>query len=237
LEATDNSFDFGLSFSLSWPAWPDRPTGLTISSGELKNLPMLAKALTGSPLVGRRSCRHIKLPLRVIAGRMSLDSASYKGLSPADILLPTEYPAQNGQLSLEYPGLGSIFLQAEGGRAKVLTWTGARKESSVNNENNDISGTGSAEEKEPVRKDNPTAPLVNPAELELPLNFELGHQTLTLAELEALAPGFVFPLTVDPLGPVSVTCHGQTVAMGRLVNLGDSLGVQIIRLGTNSEHV
>jgi hypothetical protein len=68
--------------------------------------------------------------------------------------------------------------------------------------------------------------------LELPLSFEVGHLTLTLSQIETLVPGAVVPFPADPQGPVSVICHGQRLAKGFLVDLGQGLlGVQLTEVG------
>ena len=77
-----------------------------------------------------------------------------------------------------------------------------------------------------------TGDLSAPSDLELPLRFEIGRRTMTLRELEALAPGAVLPMESDPGAPLTVTCHGKPLARGLLVDLGDGrLGAQLTEGG------
>jgi type III secretion protein Q len=74
----------------------------------------------------------------------------------------------------------------------------------------------------------PDPPLSLPADLELPLSLEIGRITMTLREIERLAPGTILEAGSDPMRPVTVTCHGRSLARGLLVDLGDGrLGVQL----------
>lgn len=68
-------------------------------------------------------------------------------------------------------------------------------------------------------------------ELELGLSFELGEQTLTLGELEAIGPGYVFRLA-QPVADtqIGIRVNGRVVGNGQLVSLGDVLGVRVTRL-------
>lgn len=67
-------------------------------------------------------------------------------------------------------------------------------------------------------------------EIELGLSFELGEQTLTLGELEAVGPGYIFRLA-QPVADteIGIRVNGRIVGSGQLVSLGDVLGVRVTR--------
>jgi type III secretion protein Q len=76
------------------------------------------------------------------------------------------------------------------------------------------------------------------AEIDLPIHFELDTARLSLGELAALMPGHVIALET-PLrdAPVRLVCQGQRLGSGRLIAIGDRLGVQIERMqGARGEH-
>ncbi len=68
-------------------------------------------------------------------------------------------------------------------------------------------------------------------ELPVRLVFELGRLEIALAELEAIGPGHVFDLARDEEQPVDIVAHGRRIGRGRIVAVGDSLGVQVVWIG------
>ena len=65
--------------------------------------------------------------------------------------------------------------------------------------------------------------------LPVALTFEAGELSLTVGELQALAPGTMLSLgrSLDD-SPITVRANGQTFATGELVLIGDFLGVRIL---------
>ena len=66
--------------------------------------------------------------------------------------------------------------------------------------------------------------------LEVPVTFELDRRLMSIAEIAALAPGYTFTLAKDPTGPVTIRVNGICMGTGRLVDLGGTLGVQLVSL-------
>jgi type III secretion protein Q len=66
--------------------------------------------------------------------------------------------------------------------------------------------------------------------MEVPLRFEVGELTLSLAQLKAMAPGQVLDLE-QPLDEcdVRILAHGNVLGEGRLIAVGERLGVRIVR--------
>ncbi len=71
---------------------------------------------------------------------------------------------------------------------------------------------------------------VNLDDLPLRLTCELGRLDLTLGELCELGEGSVLPLGRRPERAVDLVINGRRMGLGRLVTIGDDLGVQIERL-------
>ena len=78
------------------------------------------------------------------------------------------------------------------------------------------------------------APLVSAvAELEVPVHFEVDNAAMSLAELSALRPGYVIELSIPvEEAEVRLVSCGQIIGRGKLVVIGDCLGVQISHLVT-----
>lgn len=66
----------------------------------------------------------------------------------------------------------------------------------------------------------------------LPINisFEIGEQTVTVAELSQLQEQFVFELSGPLDQPVKLKANGKVLATGELVKINDHLGVRVINL-------
>jgi len=66
------------------------------------------------------------------------------------------------------------------------------------------------------------------AQLPLRVDFSLGEVDIPLAELSRLAPGYVFTLADDiAQARIGIRANGHRVGHGRLVAIGDTLGVQL----------
>lgn len=66
--------------------------------------------------------------------------------------------------------------------------------------------------------------------LEVTLTFSIGERTLTLVELQALAPGYVFELGRRDEGEVRILSSGTEIARGEIVQIEERLGVRILSL-------
>jgi|GEM_PF-5563850 len=75
-----------------------------------------------------------------------------------------------------------------------------------------------------------TPPESGVSELRIPLSFEIGRKTMTLAELQQIGEGHV--LEIGPLRDhaVSVLANGQRIAEGELVEIGQSIAVRLTRI-------
>ena len=72
-----------------------------------------------------------------------------------------------------------------------------------------------------------------PENLELPLQFELGHATLTLGELQSMQPGYLFPLDCDPAKPVTITLNGARIGTGDIVLVDGKLAIRLVEANTD----
>lgn len=79
-------------------------------------------------------------------------------------------------------------------------------------------------------------PLVPVAAMEMPVHVELFSVDLGIAQVSALQPGYVLdlPLPLDD-ATVRLVSYGQTLAFGKLVAVGENLGVQIERMAASDE--
>jgi len=78
--------------------------------------------------------------------------------------------------------------------------------------------------------------LIDVGALDLPVHIEVLTVNLSLAQLNSLQAGYVLELPL-PLtdAPARLVAYGQTLAIGKLVAVGENLGVQIHRMAASDE--
>ena len=64
------------------------------------------------------------------------------------------------------------------------------------------------------------------------VEFVLGNHFLSLQELDSLHPGYVFELPGLSVDSVGLRINGRDVGRGRLVRVGDHLGIIVETLGS-----
>jgi type III secretion protein Q len=183
----------------------------------------LADKICRLPAWSNPSCADWPILAVLEVGQMALPRSLLAGLAVSDILLPPDYPAARGRLTLRLPG-GGLRLQVEAGRAEVLDLSPEELNMSPENQPAEAENGPGPDQLEAVQGG------ADLDQLEVVICFELEKKRLTLAELQTLAPGRSFPLGVDPLAPVTLTLNGRPLGAGRLVDLGGTLGVEITRL-------
>lgn len=77
---------------------------------------------------------------------------------------------------------------------------------------------------------------VDLSEVELPIHIELVTINLTLAQIAGLQPGYLLSLPLALAdAEIRLIAHGQTLALGELVAVGDNLGLQIHHIAKSDE--
>lgn len=75
----------------------------------------------------------------------------------------------------------------------------------------------------------------NVAELELPVQLEVDQLALSLSTLSGLQPGQILELSVPvDQADIRLVVYGQTIGIGRLVTVGEHLGVQILSMSEST---
>ncbi|CAB3725556.1 type III secretion system cytoplasmic ring protein SctQ [Paraburkholderia rhynchosiae] len=77
---------------------------------------------------------------------------------------------------------------------------------------------------------------VDLSDVELPVHIEVVSVNLTLAQIAALQPGYILTLPLALAdAEIRLVAHGQTLALGELVAVGDNLGLQIQHIANSDE--
>lgn len=193
--------------------------------------PLLQRLLAGSVAFDDPARRAAvdALPARmcVVAHGPRLRADELRALERGDVLVL-------GQRQQVYARLRLVPRRSGALPAWQATWTGGGLRIDAPAAETTVDEWRSESMNDAEREDNPAAepaaegggdPL---AQLPLRVDFSLGEVDVPLAELSRLAPGYVFTLADDIAhARVGIRANGHHVGHGRLVAIGDTLGVQL----------
>lgn len=150
--------------------------------------------------------------LRIASGKWS--TSVLLSLEAGDVLLVGE---AHGAGEMD----GRLFCGSTAGRHWTCTVHIVKEKVTMTSEFDNVDGDIAIDLSAPAMEK-------NIAELEVPVHFEVDSAALSLAQLSSLRPGYVINLSlpVDQAEIRLVAC-GQIVGRGKLVVIGDCLGVQI----------
>ena len=192
---------------------PGATSALTLL-GKLRNLPLTAVIPDEIPM-----------EVGVETGRMRITVAELADLAVGDVLLPDDYPAAQGGLSLNLAPMNDTFqLRCEllGTTVRVASLAASPQEEFMTENAEEVLLQENAKNAPVVQG---TPPDVN--QLEVTLTFELERRLMTVREIGELAPGYTFALGCDGTAPVTLRVNGKALGTGRLVDMNGVLGVQI----------
>ncbi|MCR4666694.1 MAG: type III secretion system cytoplasmic ring protein SctQ [Desulfovibrio sp.] len=167
----------------------------------------------------------------LVIGSMRLTPEELASLTTGDVLLPLSLflhtprlcLAQNLYLACDLDG-NTLTVRSQ--ETSFLCCDFGEKSMSDNVTENPAQPAGEKAESE--------TPVLEPANLEkieLDITFELPGLRFPLAECARLTPGYTFLLNGDAATlPVTVRAGGHAVARGRLVEVAETMGVQITQL-------
>lgn len=163
--------------------------------------------------------------LNQIAGMSVLSAHELASLEEGDAVVIDRFCLQENKLTL---GFADLIAEASISAGKVTLSSGFGK--------NTLLDTFLSPDKDKPMSDNknaatPASPLENMDDLKFEVNFILDRQVMTLAKLKALKVGAEIPLGNHDLSNVSMEVNGQCVAIGRIIDLGDRFGFQIMHKG------
>jgi type III secretion protein Q len=67
-------------------------------------------------------------------------------------------------------------------------------------------------------------------DVQVKLLFDIGRLEMSLGELRTLAPGYIFDLGRNPGRAVEILASSRRIGYGEVVQIGDTLGVRVVRL-------
>lgn len=152
--------------------------------------------------------------LRIASGRWS--TSVLRSLEAGDVLL-----IEGGSNATEMNG--QLFCGSTAGRHWRCLVRVTKEKVTMTSEIDNLDGSTDIDA-------DPAAPMMEQdvAELEVPVHFELDSAALSLAQLSSLRPGYVINLSLPVnQAEIRLVACGQLIGRGKLVVIGDCLGVQI----------
>jgi type III secretion system YscQ/HrcQ family protein len=192
---------------------------IPLSAAALSVLADLIKIFPRRPAA---DCSALPLSLSLCAGRESFPVALLREAEPGDVL------------RFACPAKPALTLEA-GGRA---LWTASLADGKITiegllNKHPEEAAMSATPERVGISAAGTGEPGLSREEidaLEITLTLELDERRITIGELAALGPGQVLDTAASPDAPVTIKAGGKAVGRGRLVEVGDSLGVLISSL-------
>ncbi len=179
-----------------------------------------------------RTLGWLQFPLSFGIGTTRLTLKELKSIAVGDIVSVDERPLSSEGMLVEArikgrPGI-DIVGQVKGFNITVKHWkVQTMTQGNPNAPDSSI---------EPTGPQAPNVPPDNLGGLEVPLRFEIGDLSVSLADLKHLQPGFIFELP-QPIshGTVRILAHGNLLGTGYLVAIGDRLGVRVTAFIPNKD--
>ncbi|QHC49104.1 YscQ/HrcQ family type III secretion apparatus protein [Billgrantia tianxiuensis] len=206
---------------------PAGDLALSLSAAALRSLAPLLESLP-PPLA--KPCSALPMTVQWIAGRQQLRLGELRSLVPGDVVL-LEPPAKT--LMIAGQPLAEAEEKDDGLHLLApVSPTGARSAPEPAPLDDDSRWKQRRHDDMAENTQDPQAARPEAALDELPVQLacEFGRLELTLGELRTLDAGSVLPLKKPAQEAVDILVNGRRMGRGRLVEIGDSLGVQIVRL-------
>jgi type III secretion protein Q len=189
----------------AWLAWPK------------ERADMLAMLLgKGEPIRG--SDITIDVALRVGTTRLAVGPLA--SLIPGDVVVLDCSALKDDRLAVVYGERRLAFASLQGARVTLTTGLTAIS--------GDMHRIWTAADYI-MMNDDPTG-VTDLDDIQVTLLFEIGRLAIPLGELRTLASGHVFDLGRDPKGAIEILAGGRRIGHGEVVQIGDAIGVRIVRI-------
>ena len=158
-------------------------------------------------------------------GYVTLKARDLKDLSCGDILIPDVYLFDS---NLAYAKMGNkcLVFDLAAGQGIFKGIKTVANEENINNMSENTQDMSTNETASQIDENG----TINTDDLNFEVAFEVDRRTLSFEEVSTLKSGSVLSLSCSKQSPVTIKVNGKRVGLGRLVDLGDNIGVQITEL-------
>nr|WP_302174058.1 type III secretion system cytoplasmic ring protein SctQ [uncultured Hydrogenophaga sp.] len=174
----------------------------------------LSELLQSAPVRSAGSWSGLSMPVRLLAGWTDLSASELSATRPGDVLLmdTTHLDADRQGICLSLGGGLGVHARRQADR-----WLIDQGVNSVMSEPEVFAQPASAD-------------LVRLDDIPVRLTFDLGDREVSLGELQALLPGYVFHLGRELPACVCIRANGRPIGEGDLVDIDGRIGVVVLRL-------
>ncbi len=177
--------------------------------------------------------------LSLAAGETKLSQETWGKLGEGDFLLLDHcsyYPAlKKGTFQLCLDGTPLFQTKVKEENLKLLDYAHYFEDNSMNDEEFEAPFEEPLEEEAPPEavsvEEPPKEKMVSPKKVPIALTVEVARMKMSLDKLLKLKPGNVLELGVQPEKGVDLVANGKCVGKGELLQVGDVIGVKIVKLG------
>ncbi|MGN0908117.1 MAG: FliM/FliN family flagellar motor switch protein [Succinivibrio sp.] len=202
------------------------PVALRIGAADDGSFEGICRILSELPPGGGPSLGGLECELRLVCGKARLKEDEYRGLGEGDVLVASEDFISGRALQAELGSMGYLFKIGDGGTLVLESFFVA--------EDSDMAGEASGRGDDAAQgsvQDAAQGSGQNGALPDFEVRMELGSLVMAAADISALKPGSVISAGISADAPVRLRCGSKVFAKGRLVDLGGTLGVQIVSMG------
>ncbi len=161
-------------------------------------------------------------------GYVSLKTLDLSTLSCGDIIIPDVFLYESNLTYAKLLNQYLVFELQDGQGIFKGIKSDVKKELMKNmSENVETNSANNAESADDLNTGNVS---INTDALNFDVAFEIDRKTLSYDEITSLKPGSVVNLSCSKKSPVTIKVNDKVVGTGRLVDLGDNIGVQVTEL-------
>lgn len=192
------------------------------------------------PLLTDPSLSSMPMPLHLSVGSTTLDSEEWNQVSIGDFILLdrcTFSPKEKRGTAILALGNTPLFdVRIKDGECKILELALTQEAPVMTEQNEEFPPPPPSEEGSPEQPlwsaESGEGEKITPSgKIPLQITVEVGRLQMPLEKISELSPGNILELGVGPSPDVFLTVGGKRIAKGELVNLGEALGVKILKLG------
>ncbi|HCJ11749.1 MAG TPA: YscQ/HrcQ family type III secretion apparatus protein [Opitutae bacterium] len=190
-------------------------------------IPLLQR-ITDLPLTPYAAFATLPFAFRFQWGSTDLSFTEYRDIALQDVIFPDNRQQQWRLISSS----GAVITgQLKGTSFQVGSIMADKKKLDLSSfSEEDFLGPTPSEvkmESQPPSKESVPAKFTTEA-LRVLLSFEVGRKELTLAELQALKPGFTFEVGALLDKPIDIRANDSLIGKGELIEVGGKLGVRVV---------
>ncbi|NGX47714.1 MAG: hypothetical protein K1000chlam3_01096 [Chlamydiae bacterium] len=198
------------------------------------------------PLLSDSSFSTLPLSLHLQVGSTTLSSEECEKIAIGDFILlercTYDIKGNRGTAILALGDTPLFDVRIKEGECKILEYALIQEASSMTEKEEETEKEETTPPPEPAEEGAEEKPLWAPqnggeekvlpsGKIPIQITVEVGRLQMPLEKVTQLKPGNVLELGLSPQPDVYLTVGGKRIAKGELVNLGEALGVKILKLG------